>query len=408
MQPTTDRIHLLMFRADGAGGVPRTVLNLANAFAERYEVEIISLYRGRDEPLYAIDPRITVSYLLDARPQTPKERTHRRLHLTRDSPDADPERAALDSRPSRTFSSKMDHTVSALTDQVLGDKLASLPPGVLISTRPSLHAAMAHLAPPEQLTIAQDHMNYEARTRGANRMSWLKEVGDQIDCLALLTAGDAADYTRSVSGPRPLVVDVPNALTWPLAEQPAALTSKTVIAGGRLVEQKAFDRLVSAYAPVAAAHPDWRLTIYGMGRLQKKLEQQIAELGVGEQVLLPGYSDDFDGELHRASVYAMTSLFEGFPMVLLEAMSRGLPIVSYDCPRGPAEIIDDGRNGRLIDDGDTAAFTAALLQLIEDDELRTRMGAAAYEDARSYEVDRIVDRWAELFDRLVRLRGVAA
>ncbi len=407
MQPSTDRLHLLMFRADGAGGVPRTVLNLANAFAERYQVEIISLYRGRDEPLYAIDPRIEVSYLLDGRPRTPKERSHRRLHLSRDSEVADPRHKALDSQPSTTFSSEMDHTVSALTDHVLREKLASLRPGVLISTRPALHAAMAHLAPPHVLTIAQDHMNFEARTRGANRMRWLKEVGDRIDCLALLTAADAADYARVVRN-GPLVVDVPNALTWPIAAEPAALTSRTVIAGGRLVEQKGFDRLISAYAPIAESHPDWRLMIYGMGRLQQRLEQQIADLGVGEQVLLPGYSDDFDGELHRASVYAMTSRFEGFPMVLLEAMSKGLPMVSYDCPRGPAEVVADGRNGRLVDDGDAAGFTAALRQLMDDDEARARMGAAAYEDAQQYEVGHIVDRWAELFDRLVARRGAAA
>jgi glycosyltransferase involved in cell wall biosynthesis len=98
----------------------------------------------------------------------------------------------------------------------------------------------------------------------------------------------------------------------------------------------------------------------------------------------------------------MTSHFEGLPMVLLEAMSQGLPLVSMDCPRGPAEIIEDGVNGRLVADGDLDGFRQALRQVMDDDDLRRRMGAAGLHKAEAHRVDAVADRWKQLFDELVR------
>lgn len=396
-------IRFLMMRADGGGGVPRTVINLANALAEKHSVEILSLYRGRDAPLYPIAPGVEVTYLEDARPpEPPADPNIRRLHRARRNAAQDPARAALDAQPSRTYPTELDPTVSALTDQLLAEHLATLDAGVLVSTRPSLHAAIARLAPESVTTVASDHLNFESRME-EDRMAFLRDTDRyRLDCLVVLTEADARDY-RALVGQgrgRPQVVAIPNALPWPVSETPSTLTEKVVVAGGRLAEQKAFDRLIAAYAPVARSHPDWRLRIFGRGKLQEDLERQVADLGLSEQVELPGYTDDFAGELRRSSIFALSSVYEGFPMVLIEAMSSGLPMVAYDCPRGPAELVRDGRNGRLIPDGDQAAFTAALLELIEDDDARRRMGAAAHAGARQYELSALVPRWQSLFREL--------
>jgi glycosyltransferase involved in cell wall biosynthesis len=159
--------------------------------------------------------------------------------------------------------------------------------------------------------------------------------------------------------------------------------------------------MIRAYRPVASAHPDWRLHIYGHGEQRAALAGLIAEHGLGERVHLMGFTQDFRSVLENASIYAMSSRAEGFPMVLLEAMSTGLPLVSFDCPRGPGEIIDDGKNGRLVPNGDEPGFTAALLELIGDAELRKRLGARALEDSRQYEMDRVVAHWETLFERTV-------
>ena len=364
-----------MFSADGHGGDARTVLNLASHLSARHRVTVISVYRRRKSPAYRADPRVEISYLVDARPGHGHEEETK-------TPDLQlPERV----------------------EELLATTLQALPAGVLVSTRPSIHAAVARIGSRHLITVAQDHLNFENRSASPAVRRVLEESLPKLDCLAVLTQADAVDYSAWLKGSRALVVAIPNAVPWPLADA-APLDSKTVVAAGRLSPQKAFARLVEAYAPIAKTHPDWQLHIYGKGPQEAALRQLIEDLGAGAQVRLMGYSTEFQSVLEGASIYAMSSRFEGFPMVLIEAMSKGLPLVSFDCPRGPAEIIVDGENGRLVPDGDIPVFTQALRELIEDGSLRARMGAASLERARQYESEAIARRWEVLFDQLAARR----
>lgn len=381
---STQRVSILLLRADGTGGVPRTVVNLANSLVPRHEVEVISVLRRREDPPFHLDPRIEVSYLVNLRePGAAKAWVKGTSALV----------------PSET-------KMSPRTDQALHDKLASLQPGVLLSTRPSLNAVVTKLAPAHLITVGQDHLNFETRTSTEERRAGMEQSISGLDSFVVLTRADAHDYQKlQGGGSRTLITAIPNALPWPMASEPAALSSKTVVAAGRLVPQKAFSRLVDAFAPVARHRPDWQLHIYGAGVQRDEIAERINHLGVGSNVLLKGYTTDLPSVLANASIYAMSSVFEGFPMVLLEAMSQGLPLVSFDCPRGPAEIIHDGLNGRLVPDGDSEAFTAALLEMIDDDDRRRRMGATAYADARAYEPRSVARRWEALFTELAVRRA---
>ncbi len=397
-RPSTQRVCFLAVTIDGVAGVPRTVLTLAAALADRHEVEIISVYRRRDQPNYPVDPRVKVTYLYDQRLPGSEQgwirarRDDRASRVTR----------RLDRRPSAFLTSEKE--LSALTDSLLVRHLPRLPPGVLISVRPALHAAVAALAPPQLVTIAQDHLNFPIRMRNPEVSGLMRTVTQRLDCLAALTMADAVDYSREFPEARALITSIPNAASWPPVDTPPPLDRKVVIAGGRLERRKGFHRLIEAYAPVARRHPDWQLHIYGKGPEEQNLAALAEQLGISDQVALKGFAPDFQAVLSDASVYAMASLYEGFPMVLLEAMSRGLPLVSYDCPRGPGEIIDDGRNGRLVPDDDREALSAALLQLVEDDELRQRMGRAALDDVAKYSIDAVTRQWEVLFEELLGRR----
>ena len=126
---------------------------------------------------------------------------------------------------------------------------------------------------------------------------------------------------------------------------------------------------------------------------------------VGDRILLGGVTRELESELASSSIYAMSSRFEGLPMVLLEALSKGVPPVSYDIPEGPRQLIDHGRNGLLVPEGDIAGLTDALRTLMDDPELRRRLGAEALETARAYEAGAIAERWVALAEDVVAARG---
>jgi glycosyltransferase involved in cell wall biosynthesis len=398
--PTTHRVAFLLFSVDGVGGIARTVVNLANRLADSHDVELISLYRNRRRPTYAIDDRITVSYLHDARPVGPGG--HRRDGLVRARSaraDRGRLRAFLDGRRSRLAPPEAAPDISLLTDLLLRRRLRSLPPSILVSTRPSLHAAAARYAPKHTLTVAQDHLNFESRSNTPAVLEVIQKSVPRLDCFVTLTEADRRDYARLFGGSDPAVECIPNAVPWDIGDA-AKLDSKVVVAAGRLAPRKAFPRLIRAYAPIARAHPDWQLHIYGNGPERGPIEKLIADRDLGEQVVLKGHADDMERVYLDAAVFALSSHAEGFSMVLVEAISKGLPIVAFDVPRGVSDVVRDGHNGRLVDDGDLAGFTAALAQLVEDDELRRRMGAAALATARDYETDAIAERWVSLFTEL--------
>jgi glycosyltransferase involved in cell wall biosynthesis len=380
-----DRVHVLMYAATGLGGVARTVNTLASRLAERHEVHLHSLFRGSDDPQYPIDPRVQVNWLIDSR------RVDGRGGRPRHDPYARRKWRRWDREPSAL---EPDPGISAYTDHVLRTELPKLSPGVLITTRPMLHLAAARWAPDCVLRIAQDHLNFERRMRNTAVTAMLDEAVPTVDAFVTLTDADRADYQRRYPGT--LVRRIPNPSPFQRREQ-ASADAKVVVSGGRLVHRKGFDRLIDAWAPLATAFPDWELHIYGKGERRPQLEAQIAALGVGDSVRLMGYTPDFDRVLADAGIYAMSSRIEGFPMVLLEAMSHGLPLVSFDCPRGPAEIIDDDVTGRLVKDDDLDGYTHALGEMMSDVGRRRRMGDASYAKAATYEIDIVAAQWEALF-----------
>jgi len=176
-----------------------------------------------------------------------------------------------------------------------------------------------------------------------------------------------------------------------------------VLAAGRLTRQKGFDLLLPAWAQVEAKHPDWELKICGEGGWRERLEGQVAEHDL-KNVQMPGNCDDMAREMSNASIFALSSRFEGFPLILAEAMNKGMAPVAYDCPTGPSEMIREGENGLIVPLGDVDGFGAALLRMIEDDELRHRCAAAAGETGRDFRMDAIGPMWDELFQELQEAR----
>ena len=312
-----------MYDATGRGGVARTVLNLAGHLAGYRDVRVVSLFRGHDEPAYALDPRVRLEVLVDVRRgRGPLDRLRNR-------------------RPTGLRPSPSEQHLTRLTDHRLRRRLRALEPGILVSTRPSLHLAATRWAAPGVRVVGQDHKNFPIRFANRRQAAVLRAAVPRLDAYVVLTHADAADYRRQLPG-APRVEVIRNALPWDPAGTPAALDTKVVVAAGRLVPEKGFGRMVDAFAPVARAHPDWQLHIHGEGAERGRLLRTGGAARARRQVRLPGHADDLRSVLAGAAAYALTSHAEGFPMVLLEAMSAGVPLVAMDCPRGPGEIVADG------------------------------------------------------------------
>lgn len=194
---------------------------------------------------------------------------------------------------------------------------------------------------------------------------------------------------------------IPNPITIQHTKTSSCLNNK-VISVGRLQMQKNYSSLISAFKLVVNKHPDWILEIWGEGGERKKLEEHIQNLQLGKNVFLKGQTNHVASKLQDASIFALSSIFEGFGLVLLEAMSIGLPVVSYECPCGPRDIIFDGINGFLAPVNDEKTLADRICQLIENEDSRHFMSTSAQERAKDFSLHIIIGQWMQLFATLTR------
>ncbi|MBG0812648.1 glycosyltransferase family 4 protein [Planomonospora sp. ID82291] len=376
------RIHYVLLHAYGMGGTIRTVFSQANAMAAAgHDVEIASVIRRRDTPQFPLDPRVALTALVDQRdgaapPDSVARRVWRRL------------RGRI--VPRGEFAA---HYFTERVEKAAIDYVSSVSGGVLVTTRPALNLVSARRGPRGVVRIAQEHMNLA--THPATVRAEIARHYGRLDALAVLTGTDRRDYQRLLPGTP--VVRIPNAVADLGGRRPTTHENRLVVAAGRLTAQKGFDLLIRAFAQVAERHPGWRLRIYGSGAKKAELRRLVTRLGLDGTVALMGRSDHLPDHLAEASVYALSSRFEGLPMVMIEAMGHGLPVVAFDCPTGPGEVLTDGVDGLLVPPGDVGALAAGIGRLIADEELRRRLGAAARETVRDYAPDAVMPLWENLF-----------
>lgn len=192
---------------------------------------------------------------------------------------------------------------------------------------------------------------------------------------------------------------IPNANSF-VPDRLADITCKRAIAVGRYDYQKGFDELIALWAEVNERCPGWKLDIFGHGPLEDDLQAQIRQLGLVDVVRLHPPIHAIETEYLKSGLLVMTSRYEGLPMTLLEAQACGLPLVAYACKCGPKDIIRDGENGFLIEEGDRKTMLDRIVELIGDEDLRRKLGRSGRERSAYFSEEKIMRQWLNLFKQL--------
>ena len=232
--------------------------------------------------------------------------------------------------------------------------------------------------------------------RAWNKNRKLRRGAARMNCFIVLTQADKGAWGL------PNIRQIPNPAHLPAKGRHANIFGNDFMAVGRLEAEKNFSELLYIWKEVSLIHPEKRLHIYGEGRERSALEKLIQQLGLQEKVFLQGRTRHIDEKMAESCALLMTSRYEGFPLALVESLPFGLPLISYNCPNGPAEIIKDGENGFLVPLGDRKEFVRRIRQLIEEDGWKEKMQQAALLQAEKYTLPRIMEAWDQLFKSTIK------
>ena len=354
------RIAWLTNNINQLGGVEQVICGLSDYFAGelKYEVQIISINSQSSHIFYSLNDAVRVVHCgLDWR-----EQTFRKLK------------------------------------KLVGTYMDNLDADSLITCHPTIsYAVLMNKRKFKGRIVVTQHSACIGLTR---KRLWCNALMFRLaDQFVVLSENDRHIYQKM--GCDALVI--PNANFRPVQAR-SSLNTKMILAAGRIEEVKGFDRLVQAFAQIADGNQEWKLCICGGGTLEGKLKEQIEQLHLTERIILPGSVQNMEDYFQQASVFALSSRSEGFSLVLVEAMSFGVPTVSFALP-APEEILNNG-GGFLVPQGDIGVFAEKLEQLIQDDALRKETGECAYAAAEQYRIPCIAARWTELFEQLTRAKSL--
>lgn len=364
------------------GGTERVLTTRLNYLAEHtpYSLYIVTTERQLSAPYFKLNPKITVINL-DINFDDDTTLTSKLLNYK---------------RRLRLYKSKL----SALIGEIKPDIVTSL-----LSHEVDFLAKLDD----DSIKIGENHFNRNFRysfvknnTKNVLRRLIAKyrdfTLGHKVsrlNALVTLTQEDADAWSEVVNK-----YVIPNPLSFK-QEQKAKGGMNRVVAAGRLTMQKGFDMLLEAWGLLYASHPEWSLTIYGEGDERDSLQSLIDGKGL-KNVSIHPFVPNISEKFVEADFYVLSSRFEGFGLVITEAMECGLPVVAFNCQSGPSEIITDGKDGILVKNGDVGALADAMQRLMDDAPLRLAMGVSAIDKARHYSIDNIMSTWINLYKTISR------
>lgn len=258
----------------------------------------------------------------------------------------------------------------------------------------------SHFNPTVRSSFISDHKGNSLfwNLIGKYRDWQYKQQTKDLDQVIVLTKSAKAEWEKThsnislINNPTPFTI---------ISDKNNDEQYNRALAIGRLEDQKGFDLLIECWIQVYAKYPNWKLDIFGEGSKKEMLQKMINENNLRHVISLKGITRNVQQELLTSDFYIMSSRYEGLPMVLLESIACGLPIVSFNCPTGPAELIENNDCGLLVLNGDIRDLSEKIIHMIENPGLRKEMSIVARDKVKKYSIGVIMSQWENLFAEMV-------
>lgn len=383
----------------GYGGVEKSIAALANVLCKNYEVEIICIYQLYEKPAFTIDERVKITYLIHS--DLPVRVEKYKLLLFRRQFTKLLKQLTTDYFSKFKFVSFFKDGISGLrmySKRFSETKKAiiSSDADIMISTRTFLNEWASLYGNDNMIKIGWEHNHHHNNEKYANQVI---ESSKALDYLVLVSKDLKNYYEKRLKDNKCECVYIPNMIE-NIPERKSTLKKPNMISVGRLSVEKGYIDLLKIFNQIAKKYNDWHLDIIGDGDEREKLEKYIQDKKLQNQVTLHGFQskDYIDKMLHQSSIYLMTSYTESFGIVLLEAMSHGLPCIAFDSAEGAREIIKDGESGWLIKNRDFDKYERAISTLIENQNMRKKMGKSGALLVNMYSKDVVMEMWFHLLE----------
>ena len=362
----------------GYGGIEKSICALANMLSKKYEVEIACVYKLYDKPIYKLDDNVKIIY------------------LTKNVPNRDEFKKSIKQKKFlKTFKEGLKSIkILYQRKKTVVNYIKNTNSDIIISTRDIFNKWLSKRENKSMVTIAWEHNHHQGNIKVANR---LINSCKNLDYLVVPSIDLKAYYYPKL--PNVKVVRIPNVID-SIPESTSKLKDKRLISIGRLSSEKGFDSLLEIYNKLKDKYPDWKLDIIGDGDQRDLLEKYIRDNKLKKYIKLHGYQNKeyIDKILDKTSISLMTSYTESFGIVLIEAMSHGIPCISFTSAQGANEIIENGKNGYLIDNRDYEKYIQKIEELIEDYELRKKMGTYAKASIEKYKIKNVEKLWFNILE----------
>lgn len=365
----------------GYGGIEKSIVNLANTLCKRYEVEIACCYKMYDKSVFDLNDKVKVKYLnKDLKPN------HDALR------DAFKRKNIFKIIKQGFFAMKVLH----LRKSSMTKYIKNTDSDVIISTRDIFNYWLSGYARDGVLKIGWEHNHFHENMKYANNIS---RSAKNLDYLVLVSSELQKFYSKQLINSKCMCIYIPNSID-KLPKEMATLKTKRLVSVGRLSPEKGFLDLLKLFNRLTKDEPDWVLDIIGDGVEREKLEKYIEKNNLSKKVTLHGFQgrEYIDDILNDSAIYVMTSYTESFGIVLIEAMSHGVPCIAYDSAEGAREIINSGSNGYLIKNRNMEVMIMKLEDLMKDLEVRKTIGKQARLSVKKYTSDIVGEEWFTLIE----------